>query len=182
MVQPWLNSHVCYCVDIAHPPGETRDGNLVRVGADVRDWLPPYGMIAAAFFFPPCTDVAVSGARWFKDKGLGGLIGALELFDWSVKIAEWTGAPYLIENPVSTVSTYWRKPDHTFQPWQYGDRYFKKTCLWTGGGFVMPEPLFTEPPEGTEATIWKMPPSEDRAQKRSLTPMGFAQAVYQANA
>lgn len=134
MAQPWAEAgYLCYCVDTQHAPGETREGNIVRVGADMLDWLPPRGKVAFAAFFTPCTDVAVSGARWFRDKGLGRLIRALQLFKRSVDIAEMLGCPYLIENPVGTVSTYWRKPDHTFDPCDYGDPYTKKTCLWTGG-------------------------------------------------
>src|SRR5437868_4352748 len=109
MVAPWAEAgYRCYCVDMQHPAGETHYGNVTLVGADVREWLPPYGPVTIVFAFPPCTDVAISGARWFKDKGLGSLIRALQLFDASVRLAEWTGAPYLIENPVSTLSTYWR--------------------------------------------------------------------------
>ncbi len=92
----------------------------------------------------------------------------------------------MIENPVSTLATYWRKPDHSFHPWQYtgfclGDNYTKKTCLWTGGGFVMPEPnvLADSKPDDR---IHKAPPSDERADFRSATPMGFARAVFQANA
>jgi hypothetical protein len=180
MVKPWAEAgYLCYCVDLQHPAGETRDGNIVRVGADMRDWLPPRGEVVFAAFFPPCTDVAVSGARWFKDKGLGGLIQALQLFDVSVKLAEWCGAPYLIENPVSTVSSYWRRPDHSFDPCDYGDPYTKKTCLWTGGGFRMPKKQRVEPTEGSKMHL--MAPSPDRADRRSETPMGFARAVFEAN-
>lgn len=180
MAKPWADAgYLCYCVDLASPAGEHRDGNIIRVGADMCDWLPPRGNIAFAAFFPPCTDVAVSGARWFKDKGLGALINALQLFDVSVKLAEWTGAPYFIENPVSTVSTYWRKPDYSFDPCDYGDPYTKKTCLWTGGGFIMPPFNRVEPTEGSKMHL--LPPSEDRAAIRSETPMGFANAVFAAN-
>lgn len=180
MAQPWADAgYTCYCVDTKHLAGESRLGNIIKVGVDVRDWLPPRGDIAFAAFFPPCTDVAVSGARWFKDKGLGGLVGALELFDLSVKLAEWSGAPYVIENPVSTVSTYWRKPDHTFDPCDYGDPYKKKTCLWTGGGFVMPPKTPVEPTQGSKMHL--MAPSPDRAEKRSETPRGFARAVFHSN-
>lgn len=182
MAKPWAEAgYTCYCVDIQHPAGETRDGNIIRVGANAHDWLPPRGAIAFFAAFTPCTDVAVSGARWFQDKGLGALIEALRLFDVSVKLAEWSGAPYLIENPVSVVSSYWRKPDHIFQPWQYGDNYTKKTCLWTGGGFRMPAPKLLEPPLDVSRKIWLMPPGPDRANKRSETPMGFARAVFEAN-
>lgn len=182
MVKPWAEAgYTCYCVDIQHPPGEEKDGNIIKVGVNIKDWLPPREEIKIGFFFPPCTHVAVSGARWFKDKGLGALIESLTLFDASVRLAEWSGAPYMIENPVSTVSSYWRKPDYAFQPWEYGDLWTKKTCLWTGNGFKMPEPIHKEKPDGVEPKIWKMGPSPDRADKRSETPMGFAKAVYEAN-
>lgn len=182
MVKPWAEAgFLCYCVDIRHSAGETREGNIIKVGADIQDWWPPRADIAISFFFPPCTDVAVSGARWFKDKGIGGLINSLRLFEASVRIAEWAEAPYMIENPVSTVSTYWRPPDYIFQPWQYGDLYSKKTCLWTGNGFIMPEPVCREKPEGVRETVWRMPPSSDRADKRAETPLGFARAVFEAN-
>jgi hypothetical protein len=187
MVQPWAEAgFLCYCVDIKHPAGEHRDGNIVRVGADAREWLPPFAPIKILFAFPPCTHVAASGARWFKDKGLGGLIESLELFDTSVRLAEWTKAPYLIENPVSSVSTYWRKPDYTFDPCDYGgyltpagDLYTKKTCLWTGNGFVMPKRNRVRAILGSK--MYKLPPSPSRSALRSETPCGFAKAVFDAN-
>ena len=187
MVAPWAQAgFLCCCVDLRHPAGAHRDGNIVWVGADVSEWLPPYARIKILFAFPPCTDVAASGARWFKDKGLGALIDSLQAFDAAVRLAEWTKAPYVIENPVSTVSTYWRKPDHMFDPCDYGsylsppgDAYTKKTCLWTGNGFVMPAPRRVIPVEGSK--MHKMPPSENRALRRSETPQGFAQAVFEAN-
>jgi hypothetical protein len=157
MVAPWSEAgFTCYCVDLQHPPGETRNGNILRIGADVREWLPPYAPVRILFAFPPCTDVAVSGARWFKDKGLGALVDALELFDAALRLAEWTGAPYFIENPVSVVSSYWRKPDYVFDPCDYGgylqppvDAYTKKTCLWTGNGFLMPRTRRVVPGDGS---------------------------------
>lgn len=187
MVTPWAEAgYLCYCVDLQHPAGEARTGNVIRVGAEVRDWLPPYAQVAMLFAFPPCTDVAVSGARWFQDKGIGALIHSLQLFESAVRLAEWTQAPYMIENPVSTISTYWRKPDHTFDPCDYGgylespgDAYTKKTCLWTGNGFVMPETKRIPPTEGSR--MHKLPPSSDLANLRSATAKGFARAVFEAN-
>lgn len=191
MVEPWAKAgHLCYCVDLQHPAGETRPQggfpNIIRVGADVREWLPPFAKVAVLFAFPPCTDVAVSGARWFKDKGLGSLIHALQLFEASVRLAEWAGAPYLIENPVSTVATYWRKPDHRFDPCDYGgylkpsgDAYTKKTWLWTGNGFVMPDKKPVFPTEGSR--MHRLGKTKSRANLRSATPRGFAQAVFEAN-
>lgn len=188
MVKPWADSgYLCYCVDLQHEKGHRRDGNIIYVGADMLEWLPPFSPIAAAFFFPPCTDVAVSGARWFKDKGLGALIMALRLFDASVRLAEWSKAPYLIENPVSTVSTYWRSPDFSFNPCEYAgyledpdsEAYTKRTCLWTGGGFTMPKERGIEPFLGSK--MHKICPGPERANVRSATPKGFAQAVFEAN-
>jgi hypothetical protein len=187
MARPWAKAgFLCYCVDLQHQPGEQRTGNIIRIGADVREWLPPYAKVKILFAFPPCTHVAVSGARWFKDKGLGALIDALELFEATVRLAEWTEAPYMIENPVSTVSTYWRKPDHSFDPFEYGgyarskaDAYTKRTCLWTGNGFVMPERKGVAP--GLGSKMHRLAPSPQRSALRSSTPRGFAQAVFEAN-
>ena len=180
MAQPWAEAgYVCYCVDLQHPRGETRDGNIIRVGADMHHWVPPRGDIAFAAFFPPCTDLAVSGARWFKEKGLHRLSDAIALFARCVDIAETLECPWLIENPVSTISSYWRKPDHTFHPWEYGDAYTKKTCLWVGNGFVMPERCPVFPSEGSKMHL--LAPSHDRRDLRSVTPAGFARAVFEAH-
>lgn len=186
MMKPWADAgYLCYCVDTQHERGETREGNIIKVGADMRDWLPPSKVDFAAFF-PPCTDVAISGARWFKDKGLGSVIRSLELFKRSVDIAELLDCPYMIENPVSTVSTYWRKPDYSFHPHEYtgyckDDNYTKKTCLWTGGGFEMPLPIKLSDIGEPDNRIHFAQPGADRPDFRSKTPMGFAQAVYEAN-
>jgi len=178
--KPWADAgYFCYCVDIQHTKGEHKEGNIIKVGADMLNWLPPKGNIKFAAFYPPCTDVAVSGARWFKDKGIGALINALKLFEVSIKIAEWCEAPYYIENPVSTISTYWRKPNYTFHPYMYGDPYKKRTCLWTGGGFIMPIKNEVEPTQGSKMHL--LPNTPERVEIRSTTPEGFANAVFKAN-
>lgn len=187
MCEPWAAAgFLCYAVDIQHPKGEQRDGNIVRVGADVLTWLPPRESYAFVAAFPPCTHLAVSGARWFKGKGLRALAESVELFARAAEICEWAGAPYLIENPVSTISSYWRKPDHAFDPCDYAgyaggadDTYTKRTCLWTGGGFFMPAPLRREPTDGSRMHL--LPPSDERANLRSATPRGFARAVFESN-
>jgi hypothetical protein len=181
MVQPWLEAgYECWIVDLAHSPGKHVCGRLVKFGADVRQWVAEK-RFAAVFAFPPCTNLSVSGARWFADKGLEALYESLGLVVACKRICEASGAPWMLENPVGMLSSYWRKPDYTFQPWQYGDRYTKKTCLWTGGGFVMPPAWHATKPEGTSAAIHLMPPSADRGDKRSITPAGFARAVFEAN-
>jgi hypothetical protein len=187
MVEPWSEAgYECIIVDLLHPHGSSTHGNVTRVGANMLHYLPPQGDYAAAFAFPVCKNLAVSGARWFKDKGLRGLIDGLELVERCRMVCEWTGAMWMLENPVGTLSTYWRKPDYIFNPCDYGgyltppgDAYTKKTCLWTGGGFQMPTPKWVEPTEGSKMHL--MPPSEDRDQLRSVTPSGFARAVFEAN-
>ncbi|WP_316364642.1 hypothetical protein [Candidatus Thiodiazotropha sp. CDECU1] len=186
MVRPWaLAGYACYCIDVQHSIRKDRtEGNIHYVWGDVRGWSPPEsirGRIGIVFAFPPCTHVAVSGARDFRKKGNYLLRDALELFSACEQAATWSGAPYMIENPVGKFSDHMGKPNHIFQPWHFGDLWTKKTCLWTGNGFRMPQPLLTQKPEGVEAKIWTMPPSPKRADLRSETPPGFARAVYQAN-
>lgn len=194
MTRPWTQAgYHAVTVDLQHPEfGEDRrthivgDVRNVQLDLDMGGWSP----VMMIFAFPPCTHLAVSGARWFKEKGLDALIEGLSIVNACRKLCENSGAPWMLENPVGTLATYWREPDHTFDPCDYGDPYTKKTCLWTGNGFVMPEKInpgdmFAEPTR-VEPTlgsmIHKMPPSEDRGDLRSITPMGFARAVFRANA
>lgn len=190
MCRPWADAgFTCYAVDVQHPDGETDDGdNIIRVGTDIMSWLPPREPIGFVAAFPPCTNLAVSGARWFRSKGLSGLIDGLRLVERCAQIAEWSGAPWFLENPISVIKSYWRDPDHYFDPYEYGgyeggeeDGYTKRTCLWTGGGFVMPDPKPIELDEKTHDRIHKAAPSPERSNLRSATPRGFAQAVFEAN-
>lgn len=187
-VKPWADKGFkCYCVDIAHEKTHTKD-NIRFVKADLLSWVPPrkiVNRVVFVFAFPPCDHLAVSGARWFKGKGLNKLSQSIDLFERATFWCEWFGAPYLIENPVSTISSYWRKSDFIFNPYEYAgyckdDYYIKKTCLWVGGGFVMPKKKFN-PKIKPDNRIHLMAPSQDRKDKRSATPMGFAKAVYLAN-
>ena len=144
--------------------------------------------IVFANFFPPCTDLAVSGARWFAEKELknpGTRKRAMELVYWSEKCGKRLGCPYFIENPVSVISSEWRKPNFMFHPYEYGgytskktDGYSKKTCLWTGGGFVMPQKKIVGIHPTLKNKIHYMSPGPERQNKRSATPMGFAQAIF----
>jgi hypothetical protein len=176
MVEPWKQAgYDTLCIDIQ------------RDGTDILRWLPPRREYEIVFAFPPCTNVAVSGARWFKDKGLAGLASAIELVERARDICEWSGAPWMIENPVSTLSSYWRKPDHVFHPHHFAglepaDNYTKKTCIWSGNGFVMPDAFPLRDAGAPDDRIHKAPPGPDRANFRSATPMGFARAVFRANA
>lgn len=194
MARPWVEAgRIALLVDLQHPSGlREREPGVWTLGCDLRGGfqlpagLPSYTHVEFAAAFPPCDHLAVSGARWFKGKGLRALSLAVDLFATAAETLESLGAPYQIENPVSTISTYWRPPDYTFHPWWFAgyceqDNYTKKTCLWTGGGFVMPdrfEDLLAGEPDDR---IHKMPPSSERANLRSATPLGYARAVFLAN-
>lgn len=199
MVRPWADAGFdCICVDLQHPPGMSagEHENVYLVGADINRWsgwghLPSKPVIT--FAFPPCTDLAGSGARWWSGKGLRACIDALTLVDRCREIAEEHGRPWMLENPVGRLATCWRKPDHTFDPCDYGgyltppgEAYTKRTCLWTGGGFVMPEKRRVEP-EGNrpgQPNAWYSKvggKSEKTKNYRSQTPAGFARAVFEAN-
>lgn len=183
MVRPWAKAgYQCVCFDLQHSiRGDQVEDGITYRWADVRSLSPDFLCYAdMVFAFPPCTHLAVSGARDFQKKGLRSLIDALELVESCRLLSEFSRAPWMIENPVSTLSTYWRKPDFMFDPADYGDGYTKKTCLWTGNGFVMPEKNRVEITQ--ESYIHKMPPGPERANLRSATPMGFARAVFEANA
>lgn len=191
MVEPWLRAGFdATIVDLQHPPGviEYRPsgwGTLTRVGCDVRSWEAgvDYDVV---FAFPPCTNLASSGARWFKDKGLSGLIESLELVEACRKVCEASGAPWMLENPNGTLATYWRQPDFRFDPYEFAgylpdaeDCYTKRTCLWVGGGFRIPQRRPLEAVLGSKMHL--VPPSDERANIRSQTPRSFAQAVFEAN-
>ena len=192
MVRPWVDAgYKAVLVDMQHEPGVREDGQITRVGADIRSgWLPPKEIVDRIAFvsaFPPCDHLAVSGSRWFKGKGLRKLALSVDLFAAAAELCEWLGSPYLIENPVSTISTYRRKPDAVFHPHHFTllepeDNYTKTTCLWTGGGFVMPESCQDFTLGLPDDRIHKCAPGPDRHNVRSATPMGFARAVFNANA
>jgi site-specific DNA-cytosine methylase len=119
---------------------------------------------------PPCTHLAVSGARWFKDKK--------EEQEFAIKFfMALANAPVdkiCIENPVSIMSTKYRKPDQIIQPWQFGHGETKATCLWLKN---LPKLEPTNIVEGREGRVWKTPPSENRWKERSRTFEGVADAM-----
>ena len=119
---------------------------------------------------PPCTHLAVSGARWwpFKRKEQA---EALEF------IRTLLSAPIpriAIENPVSLISSAIREPDQIIHPWQFGHGETKATCLWLKN---LPPLVPTNVVPGREARIHKMPPSENRWRERSRTYPGIADAM-----
>lgn len=119
---------------------------------------------------PPCTHLAVSGARWFKNKEReqrDALAFVCELLSSNIpKIA--------LENPISIISSKIRKPDQIIQPWQFGHGETKATCLWLKN---LPKLIPTNIVAGRESRIHKMVPSPDRGKKRSRTYQGIADAM-----
>jgi hypothetical protein len=121
---------------------------------------------------PPCTDLAVSGARWFPAKWADGRIESALAFVSALFAAP---IPFVcIENPVSLISSRIRKPDQIIQPWQFGHGEVKTTCLWLKG---LPLLRPTEIVSGRRQACWRAPDSAGRAQRRSLTYPGVAAAM-----
>ncbi len=146
------------------------------------------------FAFPDCTELAVSGAK-HRHSGLQSVDNAKMVEGIALEY----GIPWMIENPVGKMSTHWRHPDYYFHPYEYGgymhgceesfhpkmpeyDGYTKKTCIWAGGGFVMPD---KKPGPINIGMFWGWRwlggNSPRTKQLRSLTPRGFARAVFLAN-
>lgn len=122
--------------------------------------------------FPPCTHLASSGARYFKQKIEDGRQQAG--IDFFMAFTELDCERVAIENPVGIMSTKYRKPDQIIQPWQFGHGETKATCLWLKG---LPKLEPTNIVSGREQRVWRMPPSVDRNKLRSKTYLGIARAM-----
>ena len=217
-VKPWAKAgYECFCYDIQHT-GETVDypngGKIHYVNADLHRLETITSLhqqfrfkpVVFGMGFPVCTDLAVSGAGHFKSKRQANPGFQDEAAEHAKRIGwlfETLSVPYFVENPVSVLATLWRKPNHCFQPFQYGgyipraqaihplfpdyiapmDAYSKKTCLWTGQGFKMPvqSPVTCES-YGSSTQHRKLGGKSAKTKNiRSATPRGFALAVFEAN-
>ena len=137
---------------------------------DVRDVLHDGWDLMVAH--PPCTHLAVSGARHFAAKKASGVQD--EALDF-VRLLMAAPIPRIaIENPISIISSRIRKPDQIIQPWQFGHGETKATCLWLKN---LPPLVPTDIVDGREARVHRMPPSADRWKKRSETYLGIAKAM-----
>lgn len=135
---------------------------------DVRELLEqPWDLLIA---HPPCTHLAVSGARWFEKKRAE-QVEALELVR---QVLESKAKRIALENPVSIISSRIRPPDQTIQPWQFGHGEVKRTCLWLKN---LPPLRPTQIVEGREARVHRMPPGPNRWKERSRTFPGIAHAM-----
>ncbi len=121
---------------------------------------------------PPCTHLAVSGARWFKGKQRE----QAEALDFVRFLMDGPIPMIALENPVSIISSRIRKPEQIIQPFEHGDPFRKTTCLWLKN---LPLITPTNVVEGREQKCWKEPPGPDRWKRRSRTYPGIAQAFAQ---
>ena len=155
--------HYALSCDLLPPetPGEHYQG-------DVRDILGDNWDLMIAH--PPCTHLAVSGARWFKFKQQE----QQEALEFVKELMEAPIPKIAIENPISIISSRIRKPDQIVQPWMFGHGETKSTCLWLKN---LPKLEPTDIVDGREARIHKMAPSPDRWRERSRTYQGIAQAM-----
>ena len=200
-LQPWADAgYECHAYDAQHD-GETTRGTITTHHADLFDEetletirARHAGKVAFVLAFPPCTDLSMAGARWFAKKRAANptfmeeaAMRVREIDD----LCDDLGAPYLIENPKSSMlNLLWRRHDHSFTPYEYGgylnddpthplwphkipdkDAYNKPTALWTSKDFVMPptrpvEPVWVEFLAGRYA-------DPENARKRRTSPLFF---------
>ena len=223
-LRPWAEAgYECFAYDIQHE-GERTEGNITYVHADLYkqqtllDILVRHGANNVAFLsaFPPCTDLAGAGALHWKKKSKANPYFQTEAagrLKEAAILAEAFRCPFYIENPNGAVPKLWRNPDYRFDPYQYGgylpeddehprypdvipprDAYRKRTCLWTGCGFRMPEPRAVDyenvvfnrkdPTKGHNySPVHAKTGGKSLRTKniRSATPRGFALAVYEEN-
>lgn len=142
--------------------------------------------------FPPCTYLTVTGNRWFNIQKYGHKAiqrhkDRREAIKFFMLFANANCDRIAIENPVGIMSTEWRKADQIIQPYEFGDPYEKKTCLWLKGLPKLQQTSIVEPPKRTEfasgksmpkwyADAWRLPKAE-RAKVRSKTFSGIARAM-----
>ena len=210
--RPWAEAgHQVLCLDILHKGFTVESfeggGAIVYQSADLsnRAWVEIVARMSPGmiFSFPPCTDLAVSGALWFASKerkNPGTRERAMALVYQCRDIGEAAGCPYYIENPVSVISTEWRQSDYRWNPCDFSgylpegdkhprhpdilperDRYNKKTCVWVGGGWALPPRRYIKPidEKGVSPILKKLGGNSNRTKSiRSETPRGFSLACF----
>lgn len=214
MVKPWADAgYICYCFNWSD--GNHGDYDEMRVQhpniyyceafIDGDGWHPtceiggvylPYPDPDIIFSFPDCTFMAQSGSQ--HERTSQQISDSVSMAKVAMALGDKFGCPWMTENPRGSLSTHWRKPDHYFDPFEYGgymtgdeisfhpkmpafDGYTKKTGIWCGNGFIMPE---KKPGPVNIGCFWGWKSlggaGKRTKQLRSLTPRGFAQAVFEA--
>lgn len=161
----------------------TRGDSAWHITGDVFKAIKERGPWDMGIFFPPCTHVCVSGARWWPQK-----IGLQrEALEFMRDLLEANIPRIAMENPIGAFSTYWRKPDQIVQPWMFGHGETKATCLWLKNlpklvpaysSWAEYRADFSLPPDAKpKARIHRMAPGPNRARDRSETYQGIADAM-----
>lgn len=212
MVRPWAeHGYTCYCFDlfnIEYSEHFPSGGAIHFRKADLKDataldyicGLRP----TLIFSFPPCTELAVSGAKHFEEKMDRNPFvqdEACTLAMTAPKLEARFKTIWMVENPVSVLSSLWRQPDFIFNPCDYGgylpsddihpnwpkyiaprDAYEKKTCIWHNKGFIQPITLPVTPEPGLNRQTRLLGGSSAKTKQiRSETPRGFALATFIVN-
>lgn len=171
-------------IEPSETPGQHIQGDILRVF----EWS-SWDLVIA---FPPCTDLSLAGARFWREKQADGRQQAAASF--FTKMWHAPAPRVAVENPRGYMNKYWRRPDQIVEPWWFGDPFAKKTCLWTEG---LPELVADNPvePVGRVATgggSWRVDSAagreamsayedsegrKNRARVRSRTFPGFARAL-----
>ena len=214
-VMPFADAgYTCFCFDIQHETVQTTDhgkGKIIKMGYNIASFsfLTKIGEITDMFdvvfmsSFPPCTDLAVSGAAHFAKKLEANpdyRKEAMNLVYMADLIGRELECPYYIESPISVISTEWCKPDYMFHPYEFGgyipddqaehpqypdyimpkDAYPKRTCLWVGGGYELPEKKPVEVLPGYSKQHRKLGGRSLKTKNiRSATPRGFSIANFE---
>ena len=158
--------HEAYSCDIEDCSGGHPEWHLKQ---DVIPLLSEYWDMIIAF--PPCTHLAVSGAAWFEQKREDGR--QQQGIDFFMQFANSKCHKVAIENPVGIMSSVWRKPDQIIQPWQYGDKFQKSTCLWLKG---LPKLEPTNIVDKGEFKVWV----DSKTGKTKKQPLWFFEAFSKA--
>lgn len=178
--------HEAYSCDILPTSGDHPEWHIQ---GDVLPLLKDkWDMIIA---FPPCTYLTVTGNRWFLpkygDKAKARYKEREKAVEFFLAIANADCPRIAIENPVGYMSTAWKKPNQIIQPWQFGEPFEKKTCLWLKGLNKLKSTNKVDPPPRAKyksgrtmpawyADAWRLP-KEERARIRSKTFPGIARAM-----
>lgn len=158
-----LAGHDAWSCDLleSERPGQHIRGDVLGILDDGWDLMVAH---------PPCTHLAVSGARWFADK----VVEQAEALDFVRTLLNAPIPRIALENPVSVISSHIRKPDQIIQPWQFGHGEVKATCLWLKGlPLLVPTDIVSE----RVPRVWYASPGPDRWKERSRTLEGIAAAM-----
>ena len=171
--------HEAYSCDIQSTSGNNPEWHIRRDVRKILDGTLSNMVFDLVIAFPPCTDLAVSGARWFPEKiANGSQQKSIDFFMFFTKL----NCKWAIENPIGIMSTVYRKPDQIIQPWQFGHKETIATCLWLNGLPALKETSNVKKwmdlePDYVKHKIHRMAPGPERSKLRSKTYHGIADAM-----